>query len=524
MDPNQHYHEDPKKSKFNLLKTIVLCLDGTTNDFGNLPLTNCLKIFQLLDKQNSSQMCYYQPGVGVKFGSHLMSQDPRNFLSINFKKFGRTMDSIFAFTFEFHVKAAYVFLMKFFQPGDRICLFGFSRGSFAARILTGMLESIGLLNTGLEDMVPTAWEIYCNWEKAGQPGSEEFESSLAADFSRSFCRQGIEIHFMGLFDTVNSVGLLRDRMFPYTSKSNRVNHVRHAISVDERRGKFKQVMFQPFRYFPNLTDLDYQDFDCDNDPTLHASSRHGFTEFFSNIFGKPLSKKEPNCNCNDIKEVWFPGNHGDVGGGWLDEDTNQNLSNLPLRWMISQSIKFGLIFKQGSIKEFDIKFPNLDAFLAYNHDCLKYGKCSPVHDRNINRSVSLATNLPTKPIYGNANSANSSIFEVMFWWLIELLPLGIKLEDSNGEWKNIYVPNLGRPRKMPNDSMLHWSVFYRLHYFKDYNPTNLPPDLGSKFLNLLPREFITDKVKDFATNMTVEKIKENNEIWNQLPNDLNGYL
>lgn len=105
--------------------TLVLCLDGTQNEFGYLPFSNSLKFFRLLDKDSSSQLCYYQPGVGVKFGTAFMDNDPKNVIGRNIKKVNRQLDSVFAFSFQTHVKAAYIFLMRFYRENDRICLIGF---------------------------------------------------------------------------------------------------------------------------------------------------------------------------------------------------------------------------------------------------------------------------------------------------------------------------------------------------------------------------------------------------------------
>lgn len=63
--------------------------------------------------------------------------------------------------------------MRFYNRGDRIFMIGFSRGAFTARVLSGMIERVGLLCPGLEEIIPTAWNIYKNWEYAGQPSSDD---------------------------------------------------------------------------------------------------------------------------------------------------------------------------------------------------------------------------------------------------------------------------------------------------------------------------------------------------------------
>lgn len=79
------------------------------------------------------------------------------------------VDAAIAYTLGIHVRQAYRFLMRYYEEGDQIFLVGFSRGAYIARVLGGMIERVGLLCPGLEDIIMTAWNIYEGWEIAGQP-------------------------------------------------------------------------------------------------------------------------------------------------------------------------------------------------------------------------------------------------------------------------------------------------------------------------------------------------------------------
>lgn len=515
IQPNGQ-QKPPTHQNLSSPKTLILCLDGTQNQFGPLPSSNALKFFGFLDKDSQNQLCYYQPGVGVTFSSVV---DRGYSLDMSANIIQRELDSVFAFSFPVHVKAAYTFLVRFYNKGDKICLVGFSRGSFAARILVGMLESVGLLNKGLESMVSTAWTIYSDWEYAGQPKyHEDYSGCLISEFRKTFCRSEVSVHFLGLFDTVNSIGLVSDRMFPFTSRSNIVEHVRHAISLDENRSKFKQVLFQPYSYYPHMTDLDYEE--CDEDPVpdiLEATTPVSYIwDWFRSLFRTSINKRRDECNCQDVKEVVFPGNHGDVGGGWSDTATNQRLSNIPLRWMISQAFKHGIIFKPDKILEFNSEFPLVPSLLAYDHNMLQF---KGNHEEDIDRSV-----LPSEAIPGSNRSGGTSYFETIMWWLVEILPVGTKIEDKNGHWKNVYVPNLGRPRKLPSQIHYHWSVFYRLHYIRDYSPKNLPDNFGDRFYDLMSHftKYNQQEIQEYATELTVEKVKQDktSEFWKSIPDEL----
>jgi len=104
---------------------LVYCFDGTGAEFGLQPFTNVLELFKMLEKDYPSQICYYQPGIGVQF--HPDSNDIRdsNFINSKISKVSNTVDAMIAFTLKQHVIAAYVSLSKFYNKGDRVFLFGF---------------------------------------------------------------------------------------------------------------------------------------------------------------------------------------------------------------------------------------------------------------------------------------------------------------------------------------------------------------------------------------------------------------
>jgi hypothetical protein len=238
-------------------------------------------------------------------------------------------------------------------------MFGFSRGAFTAKFLARMINTVGLLCKGNEEMVPFAFRLYqrylagevedfmgaqptslkahraefdteIDYETQPLPSSNGYGNSdgdtstptngftlgndapasiknVSVDgtqmahhgnrwkrardeitaFSRTFCRkalsthcddeaseeQNIKVFFLGLWDCVNSVAVLeRKAPIPVPVKGT-AHYVRHAVAVDERRVKFKAALLA-------------QD--------MRSSTHHH----------------------EDIKEVWFPGCHGDIGGGW----------------------------------------------------------------------------------------------------------------------------------------------------------------------------------------------------------------
>ena len=87
-----------------------------------------------------------------------------------------------------HVMGGYNFLMKNYRNGDKISIFGFSRGAYVARALAGMLTKVGLLPKDNLEQIPFAWKMY-TCRKV---------DSLAAGFKQTFCRS-VEIEFLGVW-------------------------------------------------------------------------------------------------------------------------------------------------------------------------------------------------------------------------------------------------------------------------------------------------------------------------------------
>jgi uncharacterized protein (DUF2235 family) len=75
----------------------------------------------------------------------------------------RTEQINYRTSFDDHVIGGYKFLMRFYTPGDDIYMFGFSRGAYTARFLAEMLDHVGLVAKGNEEMVLFAWKTFSAW-------------------------------------------------------------------------------------------------------------------------------------------------------------------------------------------------------------------------------------------------------------------------------------------------------------------------------------------------------------------------
>lgn len=106
---------------------------------------------------------------------------------------------------------------------------------------------VGLLPPCNYQQVPFAYHMYKRDDKEGWEMSNGFKQAFSID---------VEINFMGLFDTVNSVGRFSEALIkrdyidifivglipkelPFAKSNYVVRTFRHAVALDERRAKFK---------------------------------------------------------------------------------------------------------------------------------------------------------------------------------------------------------------------------------------------------------------------------------------------
>lgn len=383
------------------------------------------------------------------------------------------LDCVVAFTIKSHILDAYKFLASNYCDGDKVYLIGFSRGAFTARALAAMIEKVGLITKGNENLLDLAYQCYIAWEYNGDSGID-----LITEFKRTFTKGQISIHFMGLWDSVNSVGLINDKLFPYTSELSNVHHIRHAVSIDERRGRYKQCLFESYTYNPLF--FIFEDpyakvgDDCIGN-TRRNKKNINIRGRDDDIFceGNNDSTVEQNIHPTfyDVQEKWFVGDHCDLGGGWYENPQyNKNgLTNLSFNWMVANAYECGVKFNTEEFKKL-IENNNPEKDILYcKHDTLSL----KIINRCVNPCLKFLR-LPLIPRKKQNVCDENSIIASLFWWIAEIIPLGNKIENAEGKWENNYYPNLGRPRKIPKDAQLHWSVYAKLQADKEYNPSNIP--------------------------------------------------
>lgn len=271
------------------VKNLVLCCDGTGNVWKPGPgKTNVVKLFESLAGPRELQLTYYDPGVGTPDGAIGGDQGGGLSLLDILRRVGGLAwgDGVWA-----NVAEAYEFLIRYYSAGDRIFLFGFSRGAFTARAVSGLIHMFGVLRPGHENLIPTLLRVY-------RSRASNSRNTIAKSLKDQFSMPDTCVHFIGCWDTVESVGIWQFLGAHITSDAHvksSFRHVRHAMALDELRWPFK-----PRAYLPRANGL---------------------------------------SNGTSYKQVWFRGAHSDIGGGYTDA----GLSHITLHWMAREANEQGLM-------------------------------------------------------------------------------------------------------------------------------------------------------------------------------------
>jgi uncharacterized protein (DUF2235 family) len=518
----------------------------------------------MLDRSQSHQYHYYQPGIGTYVTSHSLGSKGRiERIKSSYKK---AKDAALGSSFDEHVLGGYKFLMRYYAPGDDIYFFGFSRGSYTARFLAEMLDYIGLLQPGNEELVRFAWKTFAKWQqrKSGTEQDDKERHKLfrfMKAFRETFSRPVSRIKFMGLFDTVNSVPMFENAWmerskFPYTAQTT-ARVIRHAVSIDERRAKFRQDLISEVRPVAHghlhshrlrhlLSREDHEktkvpeivlpenDHDAGREGRRRSGSGSGTDEFrYRAPSSSPMrngssefprtnvylaehhsvksavsrtSLRVPSLNIpgngeeeqgeQDISEVWFPGQHGDVGGGWkLNPEDPWPLSHIPLVWMVKEAQAAGLEFDPEKLKRFNCYEEYPSTGVGLKESILSNGLAAHDHD-NIHRQTDKFNEALTHTMnQGTAHDCLTyggglSFFSTLSWRLMEYLPFRRMDLQPDGTWKPIRWPlPCGEVRDIPEGAQIHISAVHKLRIDPNYRPGNLIVGGGGRGVKRAPEKY-----------------------------------
>ncbi|MEO6455155.1 MAG: DUF2235 domain-containing protein [Ginsengibacter sp.] len=321
------------------MKRIIVCCDGTWNKPGSkdrnmIVKTNVQKIYEAIDTNASKvkQVKFYGQGVGTGFSArdHFMGGGT-----------GLGIDR--------NIQDAYKFIMWNYVPGDELYLFGFSRGAYTVRSLAGLIRNCGIMKSEYLHLVDEAYHLYRDRTPLTHP-----DSDLMKAFKRSY---GIDeeetiIKFMGVWDTVGALGiplrwfngLNKKYEFHDVKLSSQIRYAYHALAIDEKRKIFEPALWE-------------------------------------------VSENAVNASKPQIcEQVWFPGVHSNVGGGYAD----CGLSDITLKWMTNKGSDTGLEFDKNYIEKI-----KADSCGELRDSASGIYAITPKHMREINTGIAIRTDPDT---------------------------------------------------------------------------------------------------------------------------------
>lgn len=256
----------------------VVILDGTMSSLEPGFETNAGQLYKLLREIAPSRrlsVCYE---AGIQWNSWKTSLDVIEGRGINRQ-----------------IKRIYGFVASRYRPGDRIFLFGYSRGAYAVRSLAGMIDRVGLLKPEYATVrdIRQIYRFYRDFS----------ESPAQTAFVQRRCETDIPIEVVGVWDTVKALGLRLPVLWRWTEPQHRfhnhalghnIRHGFHALALDETRKAYAPVIWE----------------------TPEFSSK--------------------------VEQVWFRGSHGDVGGHLNGFNAARPLANIPFVWMLERAQTCGL--------------------------------------------------------------------------------------------------------------------------------------------------------------------------------------
>lgn len=271
----------------------VIILDGTMSTLEQGAETNAGLTYQLLAQIGAPVSVYYEAGV-------------------QWRAWRSAPDVLMGRGINRQIRRAYGYLCSRYRPGDKIYLFGYSRGAFAVRSLAGVMDQVGLLRAehATERNIRQAYRHY-----QSTPGS-----NAAKAFKRLHCHETTEIEMIGVWDTVKALGLRLPFLWKWAEQKHSFHS--HDLGVSVKNGFQALALDETREAF---------------DPVLWDSTQ---------------------SHTSHIEQVWFRGAHGDIGGQIGSFQAARPLSNIPLTWMLERAEICGLPLP----KDWQAEFPtNPDA-------------------------------------------------------------------------------------------------------------------------------------------------------------------
>lgn len=255
----------------------LVILDGTMSTLDPGCETNAGIAYGLAREMGSSISIYYEPGLQWD-----------SWRTVRYVATGRGINR--------QIRRAYGYLASRYRDGDRIYLMGYSRGGYAVRSLAGIIDRMGLLTreNATERNIRQVYRLY----------ERRLISAEAKAFRAAHCRPQTTIEFVGVWDTVKSLGINAPVLWRLSAARHTFHN--HDLSACVKRG-------------------------------CQALARDE-----TRVVYRPVMWTSDPARPDQIRQVWFRGSHGDIGGQLSGRQASRSLSNIPLVWMLEQAAQMGL--------------------------------------------------------------------------------------------------------------------------------------------------------------------------------------
>lgn len=389
-------------------KNIVIYSDGTGQDGGVRPeqrMSNIFKMYRATRPSPDSrvdpreQVVFYDPGLGTDAGATGLTSLRRGFTKLLSSVTGRGITT--------NIADCYEFIINHYHPGDRIWLFGFSRGAYTARSVATVLRLCGVptkkpdgdlprFRLGVREIAERA-VIRVAEHGAGHPRAK-YEAEREELARRFRIEHGSDLdgeanaapYFIGVFDTVASLGakgpfrivlggllalLVLGAAALIATLTRELIHIGWATSFIVATAVIATVAAWSYlrpslKVFTPLTPSQGRTFHLaqwsgrDYDKLLGkavAYARHAIAidenraDFprvpwgtGSGVQGRPEVEGKP----KPFVQMWFAGNHSDIGGSYPEAESR--LSDIALDWMLKEarSVPDPLIVDEARIRIF----------------------------------------------------------------------------------------------------------------------------------------------------------------------------
>lgn len=366
-------------------KNIIIFSDGTGQRGGVLfdeCRSNIYKLYRATrcgpdsSINPAEQLTYYDPGIGTEPGG--MST-----LGRVWRKFQNLISQATGLGLTTNIIECYTAILQMWEKGDRIYLFGFSRGAYTVRCVAAVIAFCGIPRIDASGNPLKRDQASCRrlaeeavkkvYQHVSSPKDTQYvqqRKDLAARYKKSYRSENIYPYFIGVFDTVAAVGRA-DAIWLASFVSAALTIVLAGILAAVFEGGFLYyllcvsssaaittlagLLYTNLRWATGLENFSFLQ-------TVHVTSPR--LRFYDNSLNENVGFARHAIAIDEhrgafdrvtwgnkgdkwretlpgeppwLRQYWFAGNHSDIGGSYPENEAR--LSDIALKWMVEQALE-----------------------------------------------------------------------------------------------------------------------------------------------------------------------------------------